>query len=146
MVLESRRANAFPGKRDDAYRAGITPRIFDGTRDLTIPAKPVFGTSNRPADLTHWRGACCAMLHSRRGAHTMPSRYVFTLLAAVTMGVLAANPQGLPAQNSARDIGAAPQSAVPSAPSGDPALISGDASIVPRTKPAEEAVPLPKAN
>jgi Ca-activated chloride channel family protein len=64
------------------------------------------------------------------------------------MGVLAANPQGLPAQNAARDIGAAPQSASPPSPSGGPALISGEApaSIVPRSKPAEEVVPLPKAN
>ena len=76
----------------------------------------------------------------------MPSRYVLILVAAVTMGVLAANPQGLPAQNTARDIGAAP-TAGPSGGSGQPALIPGDApvSIVPRTKPAEEAVPLPKA-
>ena len=28
-------ARALPGKRDEAYRAGITPRIFRGTRDLT---------------------------------------------------------------------------------------------------------------
>jgi Ca-activated chloride channel homolog len=78
----------------------------------------------------------------------MPSRYILILLAAVTMGVLAANPQGLPAQNAARDIGAAPQATAPSATSGGPALISGDApvNIVPRSKSAEEAAPLPKAN
>ena len=61
------------------------------------------------------------------------------------MGVLAANPQGLPAQNSARDIGAAPQSAAPVGAAAEPALISGDApvNIVPRTRPTEEAAPAP---
>ena len=98
-----------------------------------------------------WRGACCAMLHPE-GERTRcrPDTY-FILAAVVAAGVFRGHQglraQGLPAQNAAHDIGAAPQAAVPSS---EPTLNSGDApvNIVPRAaKPTEApATPLPKAN
>src|ERR1017187_5372047 len=36
MVLEPRVARALPGNREEAYRAGITPRIRRGTQKSTI--------------------------------------------------------------------------------------------------------------
>src|SRR3982751_4778020 len=39
MVLEPRVARALPGNREEAYRAGITPRIRRGTQKSTIVAQ-----------------------------------------------------------------------------------------------------------
>jgi hypothetical protein len=39
MGFPARVASAFPGKREEANRAGITPRILVGTIDHSIVAK-----------------------------------------------------------------------------------------------------------
>ena len=75
----------------------------------------------------------------------MPSRYMFVLLAAMAIGVFAADPPGPQPPAGAREIGADPAITPPRRTGFD----SGDApaNIVPRPKPGEEsAAPLPKAN
>ena len=90
----------------------------------------------------------------QKGKHTMPSRYILILLAAVAIGGFAADPPSeQPTQEAAREIGPVPQTGIPSG-SADSGLNnsgsssdSASASIVPRPKPAEEApTPGPKAD
>src|SRR3954468_22276736 len=124
MVRESRQASAFPGNREDSYRAGITARILGGTRDLTMRV--------------------CARLRIKRGKPAVrshkywmktPSKAGYALPVLALAGLLGA---GL----AARTLRAAD----PPPPPSDPPS-STQAAIVPRVKPGEQsAAPLPKAN
>jgi Ca-activated chloride channel homolog len=70
----------------------------------------------------------------QKGKHPMPSRYAPILLAALAVGVFAADP---PPDRSTPVTAVASQTGIsPDAP----------VSIVPRPKPGEESVPPPKAN
>jgi len=86
----------------------------------------------------------------QKGKHTMPSRYIPILLAAVAIGVFAADPPSdQPAQEAAREIGLSPPSGS-SAGSGLSPVSASDsapANIVPRARPGEEAAtPAPRAD
>jgi Ca-activated chloride channel homolog len=90
----------------------------------------------------------------QKGKHTMPSRNILILLAAVAIGGFAADPPpGQPGQGAVREIGAtppqAPSPSVQLPDSGPSSNGTAPASIVPRAKPGsadESATPLPKAN